>query len=214
LLGPDKSLKILDLGCGSGLMVYSLREAGYVHVEGIDTDSHQVAIAKSHGLACEQVSADFEDPFYTMHKGAFDVIMMYDLLEHIPKDRQISFLRAVRGCLSSRGRLILRVPNALGPTALFGRYVDHTHHCAFTVESLDFVLLNAGFSAAQVLPYTELRLTNAWKNPWRLFRLGLIWTTRSIWRAAYIGEFGRPALKFPMTRDLLVSATLASTIAS
>jgi 2-polyprenyl-3-methyl-5-hydroxy-6-metoxy-1,4-benzoquinol methylase len=210
VVGRDKSARILDIGCGTGLSVFSLRETGYTNVIGIDTDPEQLAIAHSHGLPCQQVTPSPDDAFYGEHRGEFDIILMYDLLEHIAKAQQVPFLRSVRRCLAERGRLILRVPNALGPAAMFQRYVDHTHHCSFTIESLDYVLRNAGFRPAEIMPCSELRLASAWRNPWHLFRLGLVLTTRAIWRAAYVGELGRPALALPMTRDLLARTTPAA----
>ncbi len=210
LVGSDKSQRILDIGCGFGLSVYSLRASGYGNAEGVDVDANQIKVAKERGLPCQLVAPSADDPFYEAHVGAFDTIMMYDLLEHVPKDAQMPFLRGVRRCLRPNGQLILRVPNALGPAANYQRYIDHTHYCSFTIESLDFVLVNSGFLPGENIPYSDLRFRDNWHSPWRMLRMGLVVTTRALWKAVYVGELGKDALKFPMTRDLLVRTRLAA----
>jgi len=211
LVGKDKSARILDIGCGFGLSVYSLRASGYMQVSGVDIDAHQIGVARSLGLPCTQVSGTTEEAFYAALAGSVDVVLMFDLLEHIPKERQIAFLRRVRSLLNSGGFVVLRVPNALGPCALYQRYVDHTHYCSFTIESLDFVLMNSGFAPAQILKQREFTLRPLRKLPWLLVRYALLLFTRAIWRAAYVGELGRPGFSFRLTRDLLVRAQLVVT---
>src|SRR4051812_27918035 len=48
----NKSVKILDLGCGHGSLLYTLNRAGYSDLVGIETSMEQVAAAKELGLNC------------------------------------------------------------------------------------------------------------------------------------------------------------------
>src|SRR5206468_564812 len=43
----DRAAPILDLGCGSGMLVHLLRQAGYQNAVGVDTSVEQVAGAKA-----------------------------------------------------------------------------------------------------------------------------------------------------------------------
>jgi SAM-dependent methyltransferase len=47
-LNPD--FAVLDVGCGMGFALGSLRQLGYRHLEGFDTDNNQVALAQKGGL--------------------------------------------------------------------------------------------------------------------------------------------------------------------
>src|SRR5215472_12143952 len=49
-LPQDKNVRILELGCGYGALLYWLKESGYRHLEGIDCSPEQVAGAHELGL--------------------------------------------------------------------------------------------------------------------------------------------------------------------
>jgi 2-polyprenyl-3-methyl-5-hydroxy-6-metoxy-1,4-benzoquinol methylase len=48
-LPADPSAPILDIGCGSGQLLYFLREQGYSQAVGIDRDQAQVEVGRSLG---------------------------------------------------------------------------------------------------------------------------------------------------------------------
>ncbi|SMF97342.1 Methyltransferase domain-containing protein [Methylomagnum ishizawai] len=205
-VGRDKTAHILDIGCGFGLHIYSLLAQGYVNATGVDIDAAQIAVAQSHGLPCQRITPEQADAFYTERAGQINTVLMLDVLEHIPKSEQVGFLRRLHPIFKPGGRLIVRVPNALGPTALYHRYTDFTHHCCFTPESLEFVLGNAGFKAQRMMPDADLKLGKVWYKPWSLFRYILAGTSRLFWRAAYVADLGRPAFSLPLTRNIVAEA--------
>src|ERR1051325_4361275 len=49
-LPTDSRELILDLPCGEGQMLYTLRKLGYHHTEGFDIDANRVAVGKRLGL--------------------------------------------------------------------------------------------------------------------------------------------------------------------
>jgi 2-polyprenyl-3-methyl-5-hydroxy-6-metoxy-1,4-benzoquinol methylase len=144
------NLSVLDIGCGWGFTLSALQEMGYHDVRGIDLDDGQVQRCNAHGLRAERVSDSHS--YLASHIEAFDVVVMFDLLEHVAQDRQISLLQAVYESLRPGGRAILTVPNASHPLAMRWRYIDHTHVCSFTEHSLRFVLLNAKFERVWIEP--------------------------------------------------------------
>jgi 2-polyprenyl-6-hydroxyphenyl methylase/3-demethylubiquinone-9 3-methyltransferase len=81
-----KARKVLDVGCGGGLLTESLARLGAV-VSGIDLSEQALTVARLHlkesGLKVgyERVSAE---DYASMHAATFDVVTCMELLEHVP----------------------------------------------------------------------------------------------------------------------------------
>jgi SAM-dependent methyltransferase len=206
LIGPIPREPILDVGCGFGLLVYSLRELG-CDVCGIDIEDGQVAVARSQGLPCEQVDEEAQPSYFSAHRARYSVITLFDVLEHVPTSKQIYFLEMLRHSLIPDGRLILQVPNASSPIAAHMRYIDSTHTSSFTVDSLRFVLRSAGFHVAEIgEARDEMSAPAGMHQPMRLLRKAAGHLARGLWRLLYLGEFGRPGMNIPLSRNLLAIA--------
>ena len=50
-LSRDKSIKIADLGCGHGALLYVLKDLGYKNIVGVDFSKEQVEIAHKLGIS-------------------------------------------------------------------------------------------------------------------------------------------------------------------
>lgn len=94
--------RILDVGCGDGLMWNRLEEYG--QVEGIEPDARLVAPDSPWRSAIE-ISGFLEG---RPRQACYDFVLMLDVLEHIEDDR--AALERVRSQLSAGGHLILTVP--------------------------------------------------------------------------------------------------------
>jgi hypothetical protein len=70
---------------------------------------------------------------------------MFDIIEHVKKDRIIELLNLVYKTLSCKGKLIIRTPNMASIVGCYGRYIDFTHEVGFTSESLRQVLSETEF---------------------------------------------------------------------
>ncbi len=145
---PDKNIKILDVGCGCGQLLYMLKEKGYVNIEGVDLGYQQVEITKNLGIKAEKIS-DLSE-YLNAHKETWDMILMSQVIEHFSKDKMMLYLSAVKDALKSKGKAIISVPNMALASGLIQRYTDFTHEFGFTERSLHQVLRVAGFPDIQI----------------------------------------------------------------
>jgi 2-polyprenyl-3-methyl-5-hydroxy-6-metoxy-1,4-benzoquinol methylase len=78
-------------------------------------------------------------------KGTFDLITMFHVLEHVINP--INLLREIKSKLSSKGRLVIDIPDyCQNPFDLF--ITDHCSH--FTLETCRDILLKAGFEMIHI----------------------------------------------------------------
>ena len=86
-----KGKKILDVGCGGGILSESLANEG-ADVTGIDQGDRVIKIAKLHakesGIKVKYKHINIED-FYKNTDERFDVITCLEMLEHIPDPNSI-----------------------------------------------------------------------------------------------------------------------------
>lgn len=141
----DRTLNILDIGCGLGQMLTSLKTREFINLYGIDINEESINACKSHGLNVEKIS-DIRE-YAKKSKIKFDRIIMSHVLEHLNKDSIIETLAYIKKyLLSENGFFFLIVPNAQSSTGVYWRYEDFTHTILFTSGSCQYVLQAAGFS--------------------------------------------------------------------
>ena len=144
----DTSVRITDLGCGHGALVFCLKSLGYTDIEGIDVSSEQVALANKLGID-EVRQGDLIEHLQSASK-TYDVLFLMDVLEHLGKQDVIDLLSLARTSLAAGGRAIIHVPNAEGLFGMRVRYGDFTHELCFTPQSIRQVLRACGFRDVQV----------------------------------------------------------------
>lgn len=101
LCGIDKSMKILDIGCGSGQLVYQLYELGIKEVIGIDAFLEK-DLTLSNGAKIYK-----RDLF--LEEGKWDIVMLHHVFEHMTNPYKI--LERLHTITAENGSLIIRVPN-------------------------------------------------------------------------------------------------------
>jgi 2-polyprenyl-3-methyl-5-hydroxy-6-metoxy-1,4-benzoquinol methylase len=183
LLPQWRDLPVLDIGCGMGFCITALQELGFTRVSGVDTDEGQAAACLRRGLDVQHVEDTVA--FLRRQDAEYGMVLLLDVLEHVPVDGQIALARAIRQRLGPTGRLIVKVPNASSPVAARTRYIDYQHCSAFTEHSLRFVLRNAGFNRIQFSPGRR-----PGRRPPLRVREFRRWMVRKLWTQVLIAELG------------------------
>jgi 2-polyprenyl-3-methyl-5-hydroxy-6-metoxy-1,4-benzoquinol methylase len=137
-----RNAPVLELGCGSGLMLDYLLHAGFTNLTGIDISGDQVAAAVRNGFTAIEADAL---RFLPEHKTAYDVIIAMDVIEHFKKEELLELLEAIRQSLRPGGLFIIQTPNGEGLMPNYVIYGDLTHFTILSPLSLRQVLTFAGF---------------------------------------------------------------------
>lgn len=106
LMGADK--KVLELGCGAGNLAHFLHTTG---VAVIGSDIAQTAIDHARNRYPEMEFRTHSAEELPYEDGSFDIVMSFDVLEHLPNVDQ--HLREVRRVLKPSGYYLLQTPNKL-----------------------------------------------------------------------------------------------------
>ena len=173
-LPKDRQAKILDFGCGWGHQLLGLWCAGYKDIEGVELVPEQAATAVRCAGDRAAITCMDGREFLAEKKNLYDLIILNDVLEHIPTGEAVPLLQLIREALRPGGTVALRVPNMANVVAPYSRYLDITHVAGYTEFSLMQLLDLAGFDGHHVVPEDlSLRSWRPW-IPWR----GLKLTTR------------------------------------
>ena len=104
-----KDIKILDIGCGGGLLCEPLSRLG-ANVIGIDASEKNIKIAKTHARENDLKIRYFcASPENFNHKEKFDVILNMEIVEHV-KDINL-FLKESSKFLKKNGIMFIATLN-------------------------------------------------------------------------------------------------------
>lgn len=128
----------LDLGCGRGWYAAVLADMGLT-VTGLDQENR---VEDARIAVVEQLIA----PPLPFADDAFDTVLMFDILEHLPDEAEI-LAEIARIC---RGRVIVSVPHADdGPLPQYGltylHHTDDTHLREYLPDELSGKFRQVGF---------------------------------------------------------------------
>jgi SAM-dependent methyltransferase len=145
----DRDAAIVDLGCGHGALLHFAAEAGYRNLAGVDASPEQVAAAHRLGIASVRQD-DLLAALRALPDESRDVVVAFDVIEHLAKDEAVDMADEIRRVLRPGGRWIVHAPNGMSPFCGAVRYGDLTHELAFTPGSLSQLALTAGFRSVAV----------------------------------------------------------------
>ncbi len=183
----DKNVRILDLACGQGRLLYFFKSRGYQNVVGVDISPEQVTMAARVSLEVQQANAL---EFLEAHPAIFDLIVGLDIVEHFHKPEVLRFLDGCYEALRPDGRVILQTPNADSPWGLVHRYGDFTHEVCFSPNSLEHLLRLSSFVSVESREQGPVPLGYSFASTvryvmWQIFRSVL-----KLWNLTETGSRG------------------------
>jgi 2-polyprenyl-3-methyl-5-hydroxy-6-metoxy-1,4-benzoquinol methylase len=148
-VGPLKEISILDVGCGSGMLLYYLKEAGIGNVLGIDPFIEHDIEYRSGLRIMKRSITELQD----LGKK-FDLVMFNHSLEHMPDPDSI--LKATDGVLADQGTVLIRTPTV--DSFAWEHYREDWVQCdaprhlyLHSRASLDILAVRAGMMVTEVV---------------------------------------------------------------
>lgn len=204
ILAHRTSGRLLDVGCASGTFLAAMRMHGGWEVQGVELSAEAAARARqTWGLTVyngELLAAGLPD-------AAFDVVTLWDVLEHVHAPRIV--VQEAARLLAPGGLLVLRTPHLESLNCrLFGPYWGGwdlpRHLYLFPQPVLRRLLIEAGFTSLQTLfplgTYADLQISlGFWINSLpvpalRAIMMPLSRLTPLLWPyAAWADQTGRGA---------------------
>jgi SAM-dependent methyltransferase len=136
---------ILDVGCGSGQLLYELNVNGFKHLTGIDPFIERESISIENVHIYKRSLENLQE--------SFDAIMLNHVFEHLQNPKLILNLLFER--LNKSGKLMIRIPLV---NAAWEKYKTNwvqldapRHFCLFTQQSFEYLTDKAGFKINEVL---------------------------------------------------------------
>ncbi|AOW51770.1 TPA: bifunctional 2-polyprenyl-6-hydroxyphenol methylase/3-demethylubiquinol 3-O-methyltransferase UbiG [Legionella pneumophila subsp. pneumophila] len=99
-----KGLRVLDVGCGGGILCESMAKAG-AYVSGLDAEPEAIQVAKEHAHKNQLQIDYFCNPIEEYENQGFDVITCMELLEHVQNPELV--LQHCKRLLKPNGLLFL-----------------------------------------------------------------------------------------------------------
>lgn len=117
----SQTLKVLEIGFGDGSFLK------YSQLNGWDifgTEANETLVNLAHSKGFKAVNSD---NLIIYDSDSFDLIVAFDVLEHIAKNKILDFLQEVDRVLRGGGFFIARFPNGDSPFGLPHQNGDFTH---------------------------------------------------------------------------------------
>lgn len=139
-----KDSPILDLGCGAGEVLMAFKDLGFTNLSGCDISQEQVLAARQFFEFVE--TKDIFQKLKENCDSSFGIITLFDVVEHIERERVLFLLKECRRILRPGGLLIGHCPNGLSPFFGADFWSDPTHIWCYTPKSIEVLARAAGFS--------------------------------------------------------------------
>ena len=167
-LPKDLNANILDIGCGWGILLYSLYISGYKKLTGVDISEQMCKTAREYlpdgiKIVCNN-ALDF---LKNEEQNKYTLIIIFDVVEHMSNDSIYNMLKLCYDALIKGGSIVIRTPNMANILACYSRYMDITHINGFTEWSLFQLLDAARFCDHQVIKPKYFSYEK-WKQNWSI----------------------------------------------
>lgn len=157
---PNDARRILDIGCGFGLMGKKLKGERDIEIVGIENEEKVINIARDN--VDELIIGDVEDLKPPFEQGYFDCLVYGDVLEHLKEPWKV--LKEHTYYLKKGGWCIASIPNishySIIKSLLNNKWeyassgiLDETHLRFFTLEGIRKIFRDAGYTIEEERKY-------------------------------------------------------------
>ena len=191
--GLASGYRVLEVGCGTGNVLRVLEQAcprGLV--VGMDLFAEGLQYARQR-MSCPLVQGDMHAPPFGT---PFDLIGLFDLLEHLPDDVQV--LSNLHVMLAPEGALLLTVP---AHPSLWSYFDEASHHCRrYELAELESKLIRTGYRVEYLTQY----MVSIFPMVWLGRRLAALFDRRPAGDASCTHDLASRDLRIvPVVNDLL-----------
>lgn len=161
----DKNTKVLEIGFGSGKFLAHAKSKGW-DITGTELNNTLVGVAKEHGYeASNDASLD------TLPDNHFDLVVAFDVLEHIENKDLSDFVKKIANKLRVGGMFLARYPNGDSPFGMPYQNGDITHASSIGLHKMEYLAstseLKIAYHGAEIFPQKKTikgRINSIGKN--------------------------------------------------
>jgi cyclopropane fatty-acyl-phospholipid synthase-like methyltransferase len=166
-LPPLAGQSVLEIGFGRGNFLKFASDQR-AEVYGTELIPELLADARESGFRVSETHELFADP---QSLGSFDLVLAFDVIEHLDKADLQEFFAAVQRLLKPGGTFLARFPNGHSPFGRLYQYGDLTHKSIISGRGIEHLAALTGFELVEV------------RNP-RMQFVGnpLVWTAQVLQR--------------------------------
>lgn len=143
-LGRDTS--VMEIGFGNGAFAGWVRSKMSRYV-GTESNRELIARAEIAGIEVHLATFDLERP---AAGRVFDLVAIFDVLEHLDTNEILQLLKSASKCLSSTGRLVFRVPSGDSPFSGHLMYGDITHKTKLGSKAIHQIATLTGMEVVSI----------------------------------------------------------------
>jgi len=145
-VGDLRNAAVLEIGFGNGSFAAWARERG-ARYQGTEQILELVQAAREHGFDVHEGAATLES-FVAL--ASLDLVVAFDVFEHVEQGRLRELLRSIRRCLKPAGLLAVRVPSGESPFSRAMQHGDLTHCTVLTASSIQQLAGETGLEIVSV----------------------------------------------------------------
>ena len=170
---PLRNLKVLDIGCGGGLLCEPLNRLG-AKITGIDASENNIKVAKLHSKEMNlNIEYIHSSPENLNFKNEFDVILNMEIVEHVSNVEL--FIKNCSGLIKKNGIMFVATINKNLKSYLFAilgaEYIlrwlpigTHDWNKFLSPEDLEILVKNNNFVLDETVGMKFNLLSNKWSR--------------------------------------------------
>jgi 2-polyprenyl-3-methyl-5-hydroxy-6-metoxy-1,4-benzoquinol methylase len=148
----DAQGKVLEIGCGHGIMLSRFKDAG-ISAYGLDLSDEAVKVCRAKNL--EAVSGEVISHIKNLQENSLGGIFCAHVIEHLDPTGALELISESFRVLKKGSTIIFITPNAKDLRTTERFWLDITHVRPYPKKLMEFLLLRQGFTRVQTFTDEE-----------------------------------------------------------